>query len=275
MDLQFVVDAAKCSGCKACVAECPRGIIKFDTHVPELTSDSCLQCQHCLAVCPTGAISILGFKPEDSIPLTANALPSKSQMKTFVRARRSVRRFARENVAPALIDELLRDTANAPTGCNDRELTFTVIDDMAIMQDLRQRVVAAVEQKDKANVAMPQFLIDGVRNYKEHGVDDFFRNAPHLLIISAGNKANCGHEDVIIALSYFELLAQSAGIGTTWCGYFKYVLDAVPELADVIGLDKDTSFCYAMMFGKPAVQYARTVQHDETATVRRVKGLVQ
>jgi nitroreductase len=236
-------------------------------------SDSCLQCQHCLAVCPTGAISILGFRPENSIPLTEKSLPSKEQMKTFVRARRSVRRFTQENVDLALIDELLSDTANAPSGCNDRMLTFTVIDKMKVMQDLREKVISAIEQKQKENVAMPQFLIDGVQNYRKHGVDDFFRGAPHLLIISASQNAHCGREDVIIALSYFEFLAQSAGLGATWCGYFKHVLDAVPELADTIGLDKDAAYCYAMMFGKPSVKYARTVQQDNTAKVRKVERL--
>jgi ferredoxin len=75
MDLNFVVDAKKCSGCKACVSDCPHTIIKFDAHIPKLINDDCLQCQHCLAVCPTGAISILGFKPENSIPLTEKSLP--------------------------------------------------------------------------------------------------------------------------------------------------------------------------------------------------------
>ncbi|MDR1453512.1 MAG: 4Fe-4S binding protein, partial [Candidatus Margulisbacteria bacterium] len=113
MNLNFMVDSKKCTGCKACVSDCPRNIIKFDTHIPKLLNDNCLQCQHCLAVCPTGAISILGFKPENSIRINEKSLPSKEQMKTFVRARRSVRQFAQEDVSPVLIDELLSDTANA------------------------------------------------------------------------------------------------------------------------------------------------------------------
>jgi ferredoxin len=273
MDLNFTVDAQKCSRCGACVADCPHSIIKLDAHVPTLINDNCLQCQHCLAVCPTGAIAILGFKPENSIPINEKALPSNEQMKTFVRARRSVRRFAQEDVAPAIIDELLADTANAPTGCNNRELTFTVIDGRTAMQELRQQVMSSLEQKRKENAAMPQFLTAGIKNYEKYGADDFFRNAPHLLIVSANEKATCGHEDVIIALSYFELLAQSAGLGTTWCGMLQFILDAVPELADTMGLGKDTAYCYAMMFGKPAVKYARTVQHDTTAKICKIKAL--
>jgi nitroreductase len=234
-----------------------------------------LKCQHCLAICPTGAISILGFKPEDSIPLNEKSLPSKEQMKTFVRARRSVRQFVQEDVSSALIDELLLDTANAPSGCNDRELTFTVIDGVNAMQELRRRVISSIEQKREANIEIPSFLLDGVQNYKKHGIDIFFRNAPHLLIVSAGKKARCGQEDALIALSYFELLAQSAGLGTTWCGMLKFILNIVPELAGAIGLNKETAYCYAMMFGKPSVKYARTVQQDKTAAINKIKTFAE
>jgi ferredoxin len=273
MDLNFVVDSEKCIGCKTCVADCPHNIIKFDTHIPKLINDDCLKCQHCLAVCPTGAISIMGFKPENSIPLNEKSLPSKEQMKTFVRARRSVRQFVQEDVSSVLIDELLSDTANAPTGCNDRELTFTVIDGIKAMQDLRRQVISSIEQKQEANMEIPSFLLDGIQNYKKNGIDDFFRNAPHLLIVSASKKATCGQEDVLIALSYFELLAQSAGLGTTWCGMLKFILNIAPELTGTIGLNKETAYCYAMMFGKPFVKYARTVQQDKTAKINKIKNL--
>jgi hypothetical protein len=53
----------------------------------------------------------------------------------------------------------------------------------------------------------------------------------------------------------------------------KFILDAVPELAGTIGLGKDTAYCYAMMFGKPSVKYARTVQHDNTAKICKIKSL--
>jgi ferredoxin len=273
MTPNFVVNPKKCTACKLCICDCPRSIIELDvaTQLPKLTSDNCLQCQHCLAICPTGAISILGFEPENSIAITQNCLPSKQQMKTFVRARRSVRHFVQENVSPDLIDELLSDTANAPTGCNDRELSFTVIDGIKAIQNLRNEVVLLITQKQKENVTIPQFLIDGVNNYKANGADDFFRNAPHLLIVSASKNATCAQEDVIIALSYFELLAQSAGLGTTWCGIFKFILDAVPQLAQTIGLDKDITYSYAMMFGKPKIKYSRTAQHDASVKIHKIK----
>ena len=43
-----------------------------------------------------------------------------------------------------------------------------------------------------------------------------FRGAPHLLVVSASPESVCPAEDVNLALAYFELMAQSAGLGTVW-----------------------------------------------------------
>jgi hypothetical protein len=74
----------------------------------------------------------------------------------------------------------------------------------------------------------------------------------------------------VLALAYFELLAQSAGLGTTWCGMIKIVADMIPGIRELLGLAPNTYF-YAMMFGKPAVRYARTVQRDSAARIRRIQ----
>jgi Fe-S-cluster-containing hydrogenase component 2 len=271
--LNFTVDAEKCIRCDACVRDCPPGIIRVNAELPEVTESlegNCLQCQHCLAVCPTGAVSVFGLKPEDSLSLADGALPSQSQMKTLVRGRRSVRHFLDENLPAKCIDELLSDTAHSPTGCNDRDLMFSVIDDRVVMRTLLEKVVNALEERKKTGVPVPAFLVDKAARYRREGVDEFFRGAPHLLVVSAGTRATCGAEDVIIALSYFELLAQSAGIGTTWCGMLKFVVEATPELREFLWLSATAPF-YAMMFGRPDVRYARTVQRDTAAEIRRIQ----
>jgi nitroreductase len=191
-------------------------------------------------------------------------------MKTLVRGRRSVRQFLDENLPAKCIDELLSDTAHSPTGCNDRDLIFSVVDDRAVMRTLLEKVVTALEERQKTGVAVPDFLVDAAARYRRDGTDEFFRGAPHLLVVAAGSKATCGAEDVLIALSYFELLAQSAGIGTTWCGMLKFVVEAAPELRELLELAANAPF-YAMMFGHPAVRYARTVQRDTVAEIRRIR----
>ena len=273
-DLNFSVDREKCIFCNACVKDCPRSIIKNpDGKIPgippELEGD-CLECQHCLAVCPTGAISIFGVKPDDCLPLTPESLPTFEQETRLLRGRRSVRQFVQKNVDSNLLKELLASVANSPTGCNDRALTFTVIDDMAVMQRFRDRVIDRLESELKAGrLDSESFLAEGVAAYRKDGTDELFRGAPHALIVSAGDNATCPVEDVNIALSYFELLAQSAGLGTVWWGLLQFALGTAPDLKPLLGLNEKQYF-YGMLFGVPAVHYARTVQRDDAAQVRRI-----
>jgi nitroreductase len=72
-------------------------------------------------------------------------------MARFVRSRRSVRQYKDKNVDPQLIQSLLKTLANGPTGVNRRELSFHVIDDKAVMRQLRETVLAELAAAAKAN----------------------------------------------------------------------------------------------------------------------------
>ena len=272
--LQFTVDEARCTKCGLCVKDCPAEIIEREgkavPHIKAGQEESCLQCQHCLAICPGGAISILGRHPHDSLELSPEVLPTFEQMTRLLRGRRSVRQYRDENVDPALIESLLATVANAPTGVNQRELTFTVIDNKADMQRLREKAYRGLTAATAAHRIPAHFdFLQGAAEFFTGGPDFIFRGAPHLLVVSAPPDAPCPKEDVSLALAYFELLAQSAGLGTVWCGLFKMTLETLPELKPLLDLPADHHY-YPMLFGRPAIRYARTVQRDDAATVRRV-----
>jgi len=274
--LHFTVNAERCIRCGWCAKDCPAGIIEQQGKAlpairPENEED-CLQCQHCLAVCPKGAVAILGRSPDDSLPLSPRSFPKLAAMDRFVRGRRSVRHYRDENVDPALIRQLLATLANVPTGVNRRGLTFSVIDDRAVMQRFRERSQAALLAAQAAGQIPERFVYLGriIERTRETGQDIILRGAPHALVVSAPPDAPCGYEDVILSLAYFEMLAQSAGLGTVWCGLLKLTLAVVPDLKALIDLPPD-HLHYCMLFGYPAVRYARTVQRDDAARVQRVE----
>ncbi len=265
--INFILDREKCIRCNACVKDCPRHIIHSSGGYPEIPAgeeQQCIRCQHCMAICPTGAVSILGLQPKNSLPMEAVASDAMSR---FVRGRRTVRQYRKENVDRKLIDKLLADTAHAPTGGNTCDLTFSVIDDR---KEISRIVAALMERLDKIAAELPDFIRNAVLEYRRTGADEVFRGAPHLLIVSAGEKAYCGDADVVIAASYFELLAQAHGLGTTWCYFLKFVLDQVPELGRLFGISMERPYC-AIAFGLPAIQYARTVQRDNAAAIKTIK----
>ena len=274
--MDFTVNSERCTHCGLCVLECPtRIIVQGEDGIPTIVeeeAEDCMRCQHCLAICPTGAISVFGQDPDESLPLIQEELPTLDAMSRLVKGRRSVRHYADENVDPALIRQLLGTVANAPTGVNRQELTFSVIDDRKTMQTIRETAIDMLAAMGEAG-QLPEdnpFLARLVEAYREEGRDLAFRGAPHALIVSAPPDAPCPPQDVALALAYFELLAQSAGLGTGWCGLMAMVLNALPELKDMVGLPQDAVH-YEMLFGIPLLQYARTVQRDDGAVIRSVK----
>lgn len=274
--LDFTVNFSACTRCGQCAIDCPPRIITMNGGYPAIAEekeDLCYRCQHCLAICPTAAISILGIKPGDVTPLEGN-YPRPRQMETLLKGRRSVRRYREENLEPQLIKHLLEVAWHAPTGVNARQVRFTVVDDREKMVALRGEVMAGLGRllrEGKLPEGFERFA-DFVRLWEDKGIDTIFRGAPHLLVASTPEKVPTPLPDCLIALTYFELLAQSHGVGTVWCGLAKWALnDLLPEFRARLGIPEDHLFGYAMMFGKPAVSYARTVRH-QPALIHRFEG---
>jgi nitroreductase len=240
------------------------------TIAPDVES-SCYRCQHCLAICPTGAVSILGLKPTGSRPLSGN-LPDPDTLENLIRQRRSVRRYKPENLEPELLQRLLDVAWNAPTGRNSRDVLFTVVDDRQKLASLRDEVMEGLGRMVRED-RLPEgleFFGGIVRLWEESRIDILFRDAPHLLIASAPSHSASPVPDCLIALSYFELFAQSMGVGTLWNGLTKWTVnDLLPETRLRLGIPEDHVVGYAMSFGRPAFRFSRTVQRGP-ANVHRV-----
>lgn len=278
MDLQFSIDKELCIGCGECVNDCPYAVLEMKGDFPAVDKEReemCVQCQHCLAVCSTGALSILGKNPADSLPLEGK-LPSVEQLATLMKSRRSVRRYKKTAVSPEEIALLLETVAYAPTGVNNRQVLFTMIDNPEVMDNLRKTTYGTLEAIIN-NGGLPKgmeffegFVVDALQN----GKDTIFRGAPHMLIVSAPKDSPSPEADCYIALNYFELLAASMGLGTLWCGLAKWALTIIaPEILTKLGVPTSHQVGYMMLFGRPAVEYHRTVQRDNTH-VNRVQQII-
>lgn len=269
------IDEERCIQCGDCAADCPYLCLTMDSGLPafaEGRAELCIGCQHCLAVCPTAALSIDGKHPDHSAPV--DGLPDAEQMESLIRARRSTRKYTAEPVDKATIDHMLDVLAHAPTGVNSRSTRFTVVDDPAVMDAVRKDFYAELRRSMDAD-ALPaglEFFADFTTLWEDKGVDVLFRGAPHLLVTSAAKDAPSGPADCVIALSYFELLAASMGLGTVWDGLAKWAMTAIaPQLTKRLGIPNDHDLGYVMAFGHPDVQYHRATQRDQD-DVHRVTG---
>jgi nitroreductase/NAD-dependent dihydropyrimidine dehydrogenase PreA subunit len=258
----FIIDKKLCIKCGMCEKDCPREAITMD-EFPILDEELCFECSHCLAVCPTGALSILGKSPKEST-LLENNMPSADQMETLIKGRRSVRQYCDENIAPETIQKLLNIASHAPTGVNLRSVQFTVIDnkkDMDVFRDaVYTELASVVPEEIPEDDHFLEYMALALNLRKENGDDVLFRGAPHLVITSAPLETPCPEADTHIALSYFELMAQSMGIGTLWDGLSKGAFSLMPGFLARLGIPEDHMVGYVMVFGKPAVKYHRTVE---------------
>ena len=264
--LNFTVNQATCIKCGKCVTDCPARIISLEHgQFPVITQENeanCYKCQHCLAVCPTASISILGRDPKNSLPLPGS-LPDATQMELLIKGRRAVRKYQPENLEPEVLQQLLAVACYAPTGRNTRQVRFTVVNDrdkLIEIRDENMEKLVKISHGDGFPAGM-EFFSNFVRQWEEDGTDFVFRGAPHIIVVSAPRELPTPVEDCLIALTTFELYAQTLGVGTVWDGLAKYVInDLLPEFKTRLGIPEDHVFGYAMAFGKPAVYYSRTTQ---------------
>ena len=84
-----------------------------------------------------------------------------------------------------------------------------------------------------------------------------------MVVVSSPIDAPCVDIDPVIALSYFELYAQSLGVGTCWCGIATWILEALEEFQKRLQIPKTHKLSYTMLFGMPDVKYKRCTQPDE------------
>lgn len=267
--MNFLVDEKKCVNCGLCSSECPVLIISNKTDFPTIKEgkeDNCLKCQHCLAVCPEAAISIWGKNPEDSIS-ASSPIPKSEELENLMQTRRSIRKFKKEELDKELIKRIASIALHAPTAQNDNVVQFTIVDNKDEMAKLRDLVYRTIQTKSD-NDAMPKryaYLSNFAKVWHEKQIDVIFRNAPHLVIASAPKDSTLPKIDSSIALTYFDLLANTYGIGTLWDGFAKYVFeDIAPELKEQIGIDKNHEVAMVLLFGKAAVKYARSIQNTNS-----------
>lgn len=266
----FKIDEEKCIHCGLCIKDCSASALEFNENkIPVINEKRCFKCQHCLAICPTGALSVCGKNPEISHEIQQR---NPENLLNLIESRRSFRHYKSENLDSDRMEKLKNMLKYVPTGVNFHKLHFSFIDDIEVMDKFRgyvnKKILDALTKKPVKAIAnkfsrYTKAIIDGK--------DIIFRGAPHLVVVSTPVNAPCYEVDPIIALSYFELYAQSMNVGTCWCGLGEYCLKIMPELSEYLDIPKGYKASYMMLFGEPDIKFARTVQPEpvEIVSVQR------
>ncbi|MBQ7608504.1 MAG: nitroreductase family protein [Desulfovibrionaceae bacterium] len=255
-----------CCHCGQCVQDCvTHALILDDADIPafaEGKEKNCVGCQHCMAICPTGALSFGGKNPEDSLPV---GMGKSDDLLRLIQSRRSIRFYKKEDVGQEMLGKLSAMLPYIPTGGNADNLYFTLIGSRKKMDAIRK---TTYECMAKASDPSPMFIM--ARDAYAAGNDVVYRGAPSLIAVAIDKEKTipgCEMADPIIALSYCELYAQSLGLGTLWCDYAVLCAKQIPEVMALLEIPQNYELVYILLFGLPAVHYARTIQ-PELFTIR-------
>ncbi|RJQ65274.1 MAG: 4Fe-4S dicluster domain-containing protein [Desulfobacteraceae bacterium] len=256
----LTIDETKCKKDGLCVQECPAAVIRqrdkdsWPVMISRGVKD-CLLCGHCVAVCPQGALHHEKIPMKDSPPVLEKLKINREQAVQFLRSRRSIRRFKTKPVERETIQFLIDTARYAPTGGNSQLVTWTVHTDEQKIKKIADLTIdwmrRAMESPGNAMASYMPMIIAGY----EAGINTITHGAPCLIFASTPRRYENGMVDLSIALSYLELAAVSAGLGTCWLGLITRALKDFEPLKQVVGLPESHSHFYSIVLGHPKFKY--------------------
>jgi nitroreductase/NAD-dependent dihydropyrimidine dehydrogenase PreA subunit len=271
----FTVDPVKCNRCGICVEACGPLLIEMQSEgaLPTPVTGGeilCIDCGHCVAVCPTGALSRDSMAPEECPEIQERLFISEEQAEQFFRSRRSIRSYQSRPVEREKLARLVQVAGYAPSAHNDRPVHLVATEDPVATRHLSGMVIDWMRLVLEETPAVAQsYRFDRLVRYWDNGKDLISRNAPHLIIAHAPEKAGMAREDCVLALAYMELAAGTLGLGATWAGYIMAAVSASPPLVESIGLPESHKCHGVLMIGYPRFKYARLpVRHPPAVAWR-------
>jgi len=256
------VDQKTCSQCGICAEACGRGLIDFQVNnYPEpntVAESECITCGHCVVVCPTGSLTHRDMPVEKCPTIQESLRITAEQCEHFLKSRRSIREYENKPVPRDVIAQLIETARYAPTGHNDQDVEWLVIDNR---EDLRRLRRIGVDWLNWISSNQPQVAsslnIERMLERDKNGENVLLRDAPVIVVAHADKNSLIAIVNCTIALSYFDLAAKSVGLGCCWNGYLYFIANSFPPMQEALSLPEGHAAYAFMMMGYPKLSYHR------------------
>jgi nitroreductase/Pyruvate/2-oxoacid:ferredoxin oxidoreductase delta subunit len=248
------IDKETCTKCGLCAAICVGEFIlfhegKIPRPIPNI-GQFCIRCGHCVSICPSDSIIHADIPFEECPPLEDSLRISFEQCAQLIKGRRSLRVFRDKAVPREVITDIIDVARYAPTGHNDQDVRWHVIDDKPTLQRIEEIGLDWMREVIARDSRMRE-LFERVLKRMEAGHPSFIRNAPALVIAHADRGHPMPAVDCALALGYFDLAANTAGLGCCWAGFFMMASNKFPALKELLALPGDQQVYGALMVGYP------------------------
>ena len=239
------IDSSRCTGCGACVADCPTHALTFAEQKALYSADSCLLCGHCLALCPEDAVRITGYDDPVEAYHPASFDLSPDTLLRALRFRRSCRQFTADSVSQADLERILEAGRAAPTAKNRQDTSYLVF-----TQELDTLRALAVDCLNRFLSLLPA---EGNRRFGQDGEDTLFYHAPAVILTVSDHDVNAA-----LASANMELMAHAMGLGALYVGFFVRAAAHSRELQQFLGLSGKQHVVTCLALGHPVQHYCRT-----------------
>ena len=257
------VDKAKCTGCGTCAAVCRTNEIKLDEKKipqPVKPNEPCFMCGHCVVACPTAAISYSGMTPENCTPFKRNMMPTVEQVDVLLQSRRSISNYKNKTVPRETIQSLIEVSRYSPSGLNAQPVHWTVIYDRKDVQRYASMTIDWLKSVSKDPAWNKRIPIDTYVGNWEKGREVITYEAPHLVMVHAEGR---WEEECKMAMTFFDLVAHSRGLGTCWMGLLNLAANIWEPLRRDLAYPEAHKSFGVMTLGYPKYNYFRIPTRKE------------
>jgi nitroreductase/Pyruvate/2-oxoacid:ferredoxin oxidoreductase delta subunit len=281
-----VIDPERCIGCGECVAVCPSQTLEMKDGKARVTGARSLGCGHCAAVCPVEAVRVESIDPDSlrfrSFSIRMDWMPhgafDPGKLVRLMASRRSCRCFEPRRVERALLEDLVKIGATAPSGTNSQSWTFTVLPSRATVMKLGQAIGAffkrlnrmaanpwlrnglrLIGQRELADYYRDYYetVAEGLADWEARGRDRLFHGATAAIIVGSGPGGSCPAEDALLATQNILLGAHALGLGTCLIGFAVSAMRKDARIKARLAIPRAENVHAVIAIGHPAVTYQR------------------
>lgn len=266
-----VIDHDLCNKDGICSEVCPRKLIEMMEGQPvpvDGIEGLCIRCGHCLSACPKGAISVDGSTPGDCEKIDKERQAAYDQLDHLMKSRRSIRRYKQKPVERRIIQKIMDTCRYAPTGSNAQQVKWIIAGDQDKIGELAQLTIDWMKEAIRSNHPLSARLpLASVVEGWDKGEDRIFRGAPLVLMTHSPEAGSLPLESCVIAMTYFDLVASSLGLGTCWVGLFMVAAAQHPPIRRALGIPADHMLYGTMIAGYPKFAYQRIPGRNQPQVV--------